>query len=301
MSPRSTGRHAATPPRLAPDRRGAASPYEGVRIGLLTQHGKERVLAPLVADALGARLEVIGGFDTDTLGTFTRDVPRVGSQFDAARRKAQLAVELGGVAVGLGSEGTFGAGPFGFGGWSVELVVLVDAARGIEVGGVAQGPCVHAHDVVTSHDELLAFATRAKFPEHGLVVRLSEDGPIVRKGIHAWDELRSAYDEAVAQVVDGGVFVESDLRAHRHPVRMALIELAGRDLVARLGTPCPACGVPGFGVAEAIPGLPCSQCGMPTDNALADEWACVRCEARERRPRPGPGTADPRWCQWCNP
>lgn len=278
-----------------------AAPYTGARVALLTQHGKERVLAPLFADSLGARVEVVGGFDTDTLGTFTRDVPRAGSQFDAARRKAQLAIELGGIPVGLGSEGAFGAGPFGFGGWAVELVVLVDRARGIEIGGVAQGPCVHAHGVVATHDDLQAFGTRAKFPDHGLVVRLSEDGPIVRKGIRTWDELRSAFDEAVACGVDGGVFVENDLRAHQHPSRMALIELAGRDLVARLSTPCPSCAAPGFGVAEPVPGLPCAQCGMPTDHAVADEWACVRCEARERRPRPGPGTADPRWCQWCNP
>lgn len=274
--------------------------FAGSRVGLLTQHGKERVLAPAFAEVLGARVEVIGGFDTDTLGTFTRDVPREGSQFDAARRKATIAIERSGLSIGLGSEGAFGAGPFGFGGWSVELVVLVDAGRGIEVAGVAHGPCVHAHDTVASHEELRAFATRAGFPEHGLVVRMGQEGPIVRKAVRHWDELRAAFDEATSRGA-AGAFVENDLRAHQHPTRMELIERAGRDLAARLATPCPACGTPGFGVSEAVAGLPCAQCGMPTDHALADEWACVRCEARERRPRPGPGVADPRHCQWCNP
>ena len=107
------------------------SPYQGARLALLTQHGKERVVAPRLRDVFGAELVVVRDFDTDTLGTFTRDVPREGTQLEAARRKAKLACELGGVFVGLGSEGAFVPGPFGFGTWNVELVVLLDEALGL--------------------------------------------------------------------------------------------------------------------------------------------------------------------------
>ena len=49
-----------------------SSGYAGERIALLTQHGKERVIAPRIEPALGCVVEHVTGFDTDTLGTFTR-------------------------------------------------------------------------------------------------------------------------------------------------------------------------------------------------------------------------------------
>ena len=107
--------------------------YRGRRLALLTQHGKERVIAPALESALGCTVERAHGFDTDLLGTFTRDVPRAGSQLEAARRKAELAIELTGADAGLGSEGSVDRHPMlGFVDRNVELIVLVDRVRGIE-------------------------------------------------------------------------------------------------------------------------------------------------------------------------
>lgn len=47
--------------------------YAGQRVVLLTQHGKERVLATVLEPALGCRVERVTGYDTDRLGTITRD------------------------------------------------------------------------------------------------------------------------------------------------------------------------------------------------------------------------------------
>lgn len=277
-------------------------PYAARRIALLTQHGKEGALAPILLGRLGARLEVVRGFDTDTLGTFTRDVPREGTQLEAARRKASIALELSGASVGLGSEGAFVPGPFGLGSWNVELVTLVDADRGIEVTGVAHGPGLHAQGIVRSAAELEELAVRARFPGHALVVRPDgPDGSGLRKGIDSPAALAAAFEEARLLSPSGGVFVESDLRAHLHPSRMELIAKAGEDLAARLCTPCPGCGCPGFGFREQVPGLPCSACGTETDEARADLHACVRCDRVEERPRPGPATASPGHCPFCNP
>ncbi len=85
--------------------------YAGQRIALLTQHGKERVIAPVLDAALGCRVERIGCYDTDQLGTFTRDIPRPGSQVDAARTKARIGMALSGLTVGIASEGSFGPDP----------------------------------------------------------------------------------------------------------------------------------------------------------------------------------------------
>jgi hypothetical protein len=74
-----------------------AGPYSGRRVALLTQHGKERVIAPVLDAALGCRVERVNGFDTDLIGTFTRDIPRTGTQVEAARRKARIGMELSGL------------------------------------------------------------------------------------------------------------------------------------------------------------------------------------------------------------
>ncbi len=285
--------------------------YRGARIALLTQHGKERVLAPLFASGLGAQLVVAEGFDTDTLGTFTREVDRAGTQLEAARRKAEIAIELSGADIGLGSEGAFVPGPFGLGSWNIEALVLVDRVRGIEIIGRAGAAGRHLHGSVATLAELVAFAARAGFPEHGLVLRPNDErDPRVVKGINTQAALEKAFEtafeqafeQAVRHATGGVVFVESELRAHLNPTRMASIGEAGRDLVARMKCACPACGLPGFGAVGQVPGLPCRDCGAPTRQPVAEEFGCVRCEHREERPlRDAAESADPSVCDYCNP
>jgi hypothetical protein len=279
------------------------SAFCDTRVAFLTQHGKERALAPLFLEELGARVEVVRGFDTDTLGTFTREVPREGTQLAAARRKAEIAIERSGLALGLGSEGAFVPGPFGLGSWNIEVLVYLDRARAIEVVGRAHAAGRHLHATVRTREELDAFAARAGFPSHALVIRPNDErDPRIAKGIAAAADLASAFERARGAAADGAVFVESELRAHLNPTRMATIEAAGRDLVARLRCACPACGTAGFGVARAVAGLPCGDCGAPTREAAADEFACVRCEHVEIRPRTdGPAEASPAVCDYCNP
>ncbi|MFM8364629.1 MAG: hypothetical protein ACKOAS_05690, partial [Verrucomicrobiota bacterium] len=106
--------------------------YTGASFALLTKHSKERVITPRFQEALGAGVLVVDSFDTDTLGTFTREVSRAGSQMEVARRKAELAIELSGLPLGLGSEGSFGPGPFGFVASNLEVIVMRDRDLGIE-------------------------------------------------------------------------------------------------------------------------------------------------------------------------
>ena len=73
------------------------SRYRGQTIALLTQHGKERVIAPALEPALGCHIQLVTGYDTDQLGTFTRDKPRPGSQLEAARRKVRIGMALSGL------------------------------------------------------------------------------------------------------------------------------------------------------------------------------------------------------------
>lgn len=278
------------------------NPYGGQRATLVTLHHKDRVLAPLLEAALGVALETLRDVDTDALGTFTRDVPRHGTQLETARRKAQLAIERRGGTLGLGSEGSFIPGPLGLGSWNVEYVLMLDVAHGVEIVGRAQGPTLHLHGLVSSEADLRAFALRAEFPEHALVLRPDgPDGAPVAKGLSDWDGLAAAFDEMQQRSPSRAVFVEHDLRADRHPTRMRMIARAGEDLVERLRTPCAACDWPGFGWSSTLRGLACAACGTATDLPYADRFDCVRCPHSETRNRDGPSAADPARCPRCNP
>lgn len=279
------------------------SPYRGRQIALLTRHGKEKVIQPVLANLHGCHVELITGYDTDRLGTFTRDIAREGSQIDAARKKARIGMELAGLPLGLASEGSFGADPFlGMFPWNVEYLIFIDDEQGLEVIGVSQGAPKDIHRAVDSWVATKAFAMEAGFPQHHLVLR--PDGPNdrrVRKGLSTWPELEYAYDSAMAQSTNGQVFIENDLRAHANPTRMANIQRAAEDLAAKLACFCPECGTPGFGIVDRIKGLPCAECGAPTQEVRADIYGCIRCSFRCTQERHDTPAANPCRCDYCNP
>jgi hypothetical protein len=277
--------------------------YRGQRIALLTQHGKEAVLAPRFHAQLGAIVQRVSGYDTDQLGAFTREIPRAGTQREAARQKARIGMELAGLPVGLASEGAFGPDPFtGMASWNVEMLVLIDDRLGIEVVGESQAPGHHHHRTVHTLDALEAFAREAGFPSHHLVLRPDDEHDRrIRKGLDAWDALRAGFDWAQKQSRKGAVFVETDLRAHANPTRMETIASAADDLIRRMRSACPACRAPGFAAVEHIAGLPCADCGHPTAEPLAERWACVKCDHAEVRSLPSRTVADPASCDLCNP
>ena len=278
-----------------------AGPYVGRRVALLTQHGKERVIAPVLDAALGCRVERVGGFDTDTLGSFARDIPRAGTQREAARRKARIGMERSGLPLGLASEGAFGPDPMaGLFPWNVELLVFIDAERGIEVTGLAQQATRFAHLLTDDWETAAQFARQAGFPEHRLVVRpQGQDDPRIEKDLASWTALEAAFNHARGEAENGRAFLENDLRAHAHPTRREAIRLAAENLRDKLLSLCPACGAPGWWPVERIPGLPCADCGAPTREARAETWDCPACGRRETRALPG--AADPGRCDYCNP
>lgn len=280
----------------------ADHPYAGLTAALLTQHGKEAQVAPALA-GLGIRVARIGHVDTDTLGSFTREIARAGSQLEAARRKARLAAEGAGTRLGLGSEGAFTTDPHtGLIPWNLELLVLIDRERELEIVGHAESEATNAGQRwVTTADALHAFAARHGFPTHGLVLAehpLDGDtrGIAMVKGITD----RARLDAVAAPwLARGGVWVETDLRAHLNPSRQRMIAAAAADLAARLARRCPACGTPGWSRTRALPGRPCAGCGAPTALPRAWLWGCVACAHGSEEAVDEP--ADPGRCDWCNP
>jgi hypothetical protein len=277
--------------------------YRGQTVALLTQHGKERVIAPALASALGVEVHHVQGFDTDQLGTFSRDIPRAGSQREAARRKAEIGMRLSGLPIGLASEGAFGPDPFsGMFTWNTEIVIWLDPRNGLEIVGIAQEAARCAHLQTSAWAELETFAAREDFPRHQLMLRPDgPDDPRTVKGIADWATLKAQFQQAQTQSACGQVFIESDLRAHAHPSRMQNIERATRDLAARLRSFCPACTAPGYAPVEAVLGLPCADCGTPTSARRGDIWGCVACSHRHTAWRTDLTEAPPAQCPHCNP
>ncbi|MEO8011795.1 MAG: DUF6671 family protein, partial [Dokdonella sp.] len=175
--------------------------YSGQTAALLTQHGKEQIIAPVFAKAFGCRIERVSGHDTDLLGTFTRDIPRAGTQIEAARKKARLGMQLGGRDLGLASEGAFGPDPMtGLFSWNVEFVLWIDEELDLEVVGRAQGAANFAHMLASEWTAAETFARQWKFPEHQLVLRPQhENDPRVRKGISCWAQFETDFAWALEQ------------------------------------------------------------------------------------------------------
>lgn len=278
-------------------------PYAGEEIAFLTQHGKEKLIAAMLEYTFRCRVRHVDGFDTDHLGTFTREIPRHGTQIETAVRKARIGMELAGCRVGLASEGAFGPDPAtGMMPWDVEMVVLVDDDRELQVAGMAQGPARMGHATAGDADDLLEFARSCDFPNHALVIR-SEGVPEapVRKGLKDRWSLLDAFNEAAGDSPSGQVLCEVDLRAHCNPTRQVIIRKAAENLLERLFSPCPRCGSPGYWLDDIRTGLPCAWCRNPTHEVIADIWACPGCGHQQETERPHAEFADPGHCDACNP
>lgn len=280
-----------------------AKPYSGLKASLLTQHGKEAVICPEMLSSNGLEVIHITSYDTDKLGTFTRDIPRYGSQVDAARKKARVGMELSGTQIGIASEGAFANDPYtGLLPWNYELVLLIDDTRNLEITGFYGGEAQSASKQVSSWHELTAFLPEAQFPSHQLVIRPDDECHLeCRKGIDSIESLRKAYDWATELSKKGNVFVENDLRAHTNPTRMANILKATQDLAKKMTKLCPKCESPGFSISETKKGLPCSDCGAPTNLPIANIWSCVKCGHKKEVPIVNQAHADPSRCNYCNP
>jgi hypothetical protein len=265
-------------------------------LALLTLHGKGPCMAP-IARELGCELVVVDDFDTDSLGTFTGEVGRAGTQLQAAQRKAELAAQRAGCRYGLGSEGSFGPDPYlGLSAWGTEVVAWHDAQEARFVHAVAQGPdVVYAQAEVRSLDEALDFARRHQFPSHGLVIGRPGEA-VFSKDVA---DLTAFEHRVRAGLAQGSVWLETDMRAHRNPTRMAMIARAADALAARLACRCPGCDRRGFGVVRLVPGACCQACLRPTEQARAQLLQCDACGFEQTQALRS--VVPPTHCAHCNP
>ena len=279
------------------------SPYAQQAIAFLTQHGKQTVVAAVLEPVLHCRVVHVTGYDTDLLGSFTRDINRLGTQLDAARRKARKGMELSGLKIGLASEGSFSTDPYtGMMPWNREIMVLIDDVAGLEIVGMAQGSTIAGQILSSDLVEIEQFVDKLGFPQQQLVVRpQSENDPRYVKGIHTREDLRHHVTQMKLVAENRKVFVEPDLRAFACPTRMQHIEKATQDLLQRMLSSCPSCAAPGYSVVQRKAGLPCEVCGTPSSTYMSEIFKCVRCHHQQVKVREDKQFADARFCPSCNP
>jgi hypothetical protein len=275
--------------------------YRSASLSLATIHGKERAIFPVFEQHLLARCILCTAFDTDSLGTFTGEVPRMLTPIEAAKAKCRVALEMTSTRLAVATEGSFGPHPqIPFIPAGHELMVIMDGEDGTvfeesELTFETNFGGAHIHN----WDELKAFAQRARFPEHALVLRpTSGRGLKAIKGIRDWGALRIGFDRLIDEA--GGASVETDMRAMNNPMRMAQIRRLAERLVQRLSTCCPGCGKPGFGHRSPLIGLPCSVCASPTRSVMLTVTSCQFCQYSSTEPTDR-ATEDPRYCDLCNP
>jgi hypothetical protein len=287
---------------------GAESWFNGRTAVLATMHQKERVIAPLLEQAIGVRPVVPADFNTDQFGTFTRDVKRPGDQLAAARLKAVKALEITGETLAIASEGTFAPHPaFPYIACDRELVLLLDRTHDLElVGQVLSTETNYKQQTIRSYDEALRFAAKVGFPDHGLVLIANPHGDVnhveaaqIVKGIVTEAQLQAGLAWALSQAET--VQIETDMRAMMNPTRMKAIAQATEDLIQIMLQVCSQCDAPGFQIVDRNTGLQCSLCGAPTALIRSVIYQCQKCNYRQERLFPGGEVADPGQCPYCNP
>lgn len=279
--------------------------FRGRDLVIATMHGKERVIAPLVERYLEVRtLLPPRSFDSDRFGTFTRDVKRAGDQWEAARMKALVAMDLAGCDLAVASEGGFTPDPsIPFAVSNLELVLLVDRKNGYECAGTCRVLNTNAcGQYVESVQEAVEVARGLGFPAHGVIVRRTETSNDLNKDLATMIEFERVVRKLFARPFTRRIYLETDLRAHRNPTRMAVIEQATRDLLKNIASLCPECSAPGFAPIASESGLRCSRCRMPTQASAQEVYACGRCHTRVKKSLADEGLkADPAACAYCNP
>lgn len=216
----------------------------GPHILIATMHGKEAVLGPILA-ALGFQVLLPMGYDTDALGTFSGDVRRPGTAFEAALEKARRACDATGVARAVSSEGTYRPSQTLFpGARNAELLAFVDRENGFEcVEYVTDTPTRFDKERVPPNvhaPEVRALLKMIGWPQTKVLVVPHDPGEgvvmpeWVFKGIGNERELAEAFEICAGYSTDGWVHLETDLRAHMNPSRMASIAMVGERLARRL-------------------------------------------------------------------
>lgn len=277
--------------------------YQNEICHLASMHQKERALALPFEKILGCRV-IPASINTDQFGTFSGEIERTLTPSACAKEKCYKALTSENGTLGVASEGSFGAHPVNpFIPTDFEILFFADRKLGLELSlSKISIETNFLAKSVKNIEELSAFAQKALFPSHALILRPegNQDPSLIFKGVQNFEELFSIFQRCSEISKYGLVWIETDMRAHMNPTRMKVIENLAYEIATRLVMTCPHCQIPGWGVVKNIPGLPCRECLSPTYLIKTEIFGCCKCEHLQVVDKENE-MADSCHCSFCNP
>jgi len=272
----------------------------GKKIHIVTIHGKEKVIGPLLEERLQVRAGVIRSLNTDEFGTFSGEIERSDPPVVTLRKKIIAAHQLTGHSVIVGSEGSFGSHPaFFMLAADEEWVMLKDFDNDIEIiGRYLTEETNFSGETIASLEQFRRFCDHVRYPSHGLILKLGDDQQEMYKDLPP-----ESLEEMISSALENNVtvYIETDMRADRNPTRMHAIGHATVNLLERIASTCPECAMPGFWIKEVVPGLPCRVCNSPTKSIKSYIYRCDHCNYAENRANEKKSKEEPMYCDFCNP
>jgi hypothetical protein len=274
-------------------------PYSGVVASLATKHQKERWIAPAF-NQLDIKIKH-APIDTDQLGTFSGEIPRIGRPNEVVLKKARAGMVHAGTNFGLASEGSVGPdSKLLFVNSDVELMAWIDDENEIEiVESIKSFDLVAGSKSFKINEPYQDFLKNIDFPNHAVILRGEAPNTKIFKGVVDLKELNNLISELFKE--SQSVIIESDLRAHCSPSRQLVIKNLAKKLVDRLAKLCEECGQPGWGEIDFTYGLNCDQCGELNERAISGKvLGCCKCNNRKEilSERNAISAAE---CNYCNP
>ena len=275
--------------------------YQSKSILLASKHQKESVIAPVFHQILRCKI-CVEAIDTDQFGTFTGEIPRQGSARETCILKAKYAAFEKKHALSMASEGSFGPHPINpFIAKAQEIMIFFDSEHDWIIGEELLTPKTnYLMKTIDKDTPLEAFLSSALFPSHALTLQSGDRKEIIAKGINDPLQLQGLLSKGFKNHKE--LFLATDMRAMMNPTRMQTLSELAEKLALRIKTPCPGCGIPGFGFKSVSGHLPCGLCGAETKRYKNENWGCIQCDYQEQRPRQDQlSSNDPTHCDFCNP
>lgn len=275
--------------------------YHEKTIVIASKHRKEEVIAPVFQRYWNCQV-IKSDLDTDLLGTFTGEIPRMSDHKTTCRQKALEASLAANQNIVIASEGSFGPHPLIP--WvpiDHEVIVLIDKERDICIQEeLIAYETNYQSLVIEQGSDLREFLEKVLFPTHALCLQTKSLDQVIAKGIQTHEELSFSLEKGFALADE--LLLSTDMRALYNPTRMKVIGLLAEKLAQRILRCCPACQMPGFGMVDVAGSLPCQACHAPSNQYALEILACLKCAYQERQSRPdGKKNIDPQFCSFCNP
>jgi hypothetical protein len=275
--------------------------FQNRNLLIVTKHGKEEVLKPVLERALDVKCLLSDAFDTDIFGTFSGEIERKENALTTIRNKCLGAMQYHNVDLAVASEGSFGPHPAAFFATADdELLILIDKKNDLEIiGRKLSLETNFASKECTNLSSFLLFLKQIQFPSHKVILK-DKNSFEIYKDIDTEEEAIRIFEILVAK--HGLVFAETDMRAMNNPTRMKVIHEAAENLIEKMKSLCPECQHPGFSVTSSVAGLPCSSCNFPTKSILYQTLSCSKCNNTEKNYFPRKvHVEDAMYCDNCNP